>query len=286
MKRRTPPGSLVSIRMFVAAYETGSFTAAAARTHATQSGVSQHIRQLETGLGVHLFGRSKGGGIEPTPVGHSYYRQCVQLLRMHDQAALSIQTFAQGLEGDLAVGIIPSIAQAGVAHALASFVEKHPSVRLQLSEDYSTNLVSRVAAGELDFAIVFLAGGKVGIRSQPFLRTPELLVSGPSSKRPRFLPVRLSEVGPLKLVVPSVNARRATIESYCATYGAEIVRLMELDSLQCGLDFIATGDWSVILPAPAIMSEKSLSLLTINQIIDPPLDLELMLITPAAQVLN
>ena len=283
---RRAPSSLLSIRMFVAAYETGSFTAAAARLYATQSGISQHIRQLETGLGVNLFGRSKGGGIEPTPAGHSYYHQCVELLRMHDKAALSIQTFAQGLEGYISVGISPTIAQAAIASSLTAFVEKHPSIRVHITEDYSARLSERVASQDLDFAIIFRGGDEIGIHSQSFLRTPELLVSGPRSGRPRFLPMRLADVGPLKLVVPGINSRRAAIEAYCATYGAEIVRLLELDSLACVLEFVAVNDWSVILPAPAIMNERSLSRLTINQIVDPPLEAELVLIHPSSEVLS
>ncbi len=43
--------SLRDFHLFVAVYEERSFTAAAAREHATQSGVSQHVRKLEdTGL--------------------------------------------------------------------------------------------------------------------------------------------------------------------------------------------------------------------------------------------
>ena len=50
-------GSLRDIRLFIAAYEERSFTAAAIRENATQSGVSQHIRKLEElhDLGVTQF---------------------------------------------------------------------------------------------------------------------------------------------------------------------------------------------------------------------------------------
>ena len=51
--------SLRDIRIFVAAYEERSFTAAAIREHATQSGVSQHIRKLEEGFRVKLFSRDR-----------------------------------------------------------------------------------------------------------------------------------------------------------------------------------------------------------------------------------
>ena len=60
--------SLIDIRLFVAAYEERSFTAAAERENATQSGVSQHVAKLERLLGVQLFVREKGR-IAATPAG-------------------------------------------------------------------------------------------------------------------------------------------------------------------------------------------------------------------------
>ena len=74
-----PSISLPDISLFVAVYEERSITAAAVREHATQSGVSQHIRKLETTLGVPLFVR-EAAGMQPTPAGETYYRACVDLL--------------------------------------------------------------------------------------------------------------------------------------------------------------------------------------------------------------
>ena len=68
------PESLRSIQVFVAAYEERSFTAAAKREHATQSGVSQHVRKLEERLGAKLFSRDRGC-VVPTPAGEAYYER-------------------------------------------------------------------------------------------------------------------------------------------------------------------------------------------------------------------
>ena len=75
--------SLRDIRLFVAVYEERSFTAAATRENATQSGVSQHIRKIENRFGVKLFGRGSGAVI-PTPAGDSYYRHCIDVLRSRE----------------------------------------------------------------------------------------------------------------------------------------------------------------------------------------------------------
>ena len=89
-----------SIRLFVAAYEERSFTAAAERENATQSGVSQHIRNLERSLGVALFLRDRGRPV-PTPAGDSYYRRCIDVLRAHEAATNAVRTFARGLVGQV-----------------------------------------------------------------------------------------------------------------------------------------------------------------------------------------
>src|SRR5438477_882417 len=98
-------GSLMDIRLFVAAYEEGSFTAAARREHATQSGVSQHIQKLEKSFQLSLFKREKGQ-ITPTPAGDQYYRRCLEVLRAHDAATQGMKTFAGGFDGEIAVGLM------------------------------------------------------------------------------------------------------------------------------------------------------------------------------------
>ena len=50
--------ALRQVRAIIAACEEGSFTRAAARENATQSGISQHVATIERTLGVKLFERS------------------------------------------------------------------------------------------------------------------------------------------------------------------------------------------------------------------------------------
>ena len=58
------------LQYFVAVVEEGTVTAAAARLHVAQPGVSAQIRQLERELGELLLNRS-ARGVTPTEVGRA-----------------------------------------------------------------------------------------------------------------------------------------------------------------------------------------------------------------------
>lgn len=277
-------GSLRDIRLFVAAYEERSFTLAAQRECATQSGVSQHVRNLEDGFGVRLFSRDRGR-ISPTPAGDAYYRRCIDVIRAHDAASRAAAAFAHGLDGQITVGLMPTMTRCSTAPALARLLAAHPNVDVRVVEAYSGALTQMVRAGELDFAIVPGFAGDAGLRCHPFLRTPELLVARAGGPLPGDAPVRLAELGPLQLVLPSrANTRRLTLETYCASVGAEIARVIELDAMFATLDFVCRSDWVTILPA-IMMGRDVGPRLVASPIVEPPLSLDLMLIEPARRAL-
>ncbi|MGH6814972.1 MAG: LysR family transcriptional regulator [Hyphomicrobiaceae bacterium] len=279
-------GSLRDIRLFVAAYEERSFTAAALREHATQSGVSQHIRNLEDALGVKLFARNKSE-VAPTPAGDNFYRRCLDVLRSHEVATRTVKEYATGLTGEIVVGLMPTMTRYTLATALSKFVDAHPNTVVRIIEGYSATLTQQVRAGELDFAIVPAFSGMPGLKSRFFLRTPEVLVSGASSPFERQARVALSSIGPLKLVLPSKpNTRRVSIETYCASNGVTIARIIELDAMLGTLDFVARTDWVTILPGIMMAIDDPGHRLKVNRIHRPEFTLDLVLIEPSRRPMS
>ena len=279
-------GSLRDIRLFIAAYEERSFTAAAVRENATQSGVSQHIRKLEETFGVKLFSRDKAR-VVPTPAGDSYYRRCLEVLRAHEAADRAVRSHARGLDGEIVVGLMPTMTRCVLAPVLAKFMEAHPNLVVRVIEGYSAVLTQRVQANELDFAIVPAFSGGTGLKSHLFLRTPELLVSSPHSSLKQLAPLRLAELGPLKLVVPGqANTRRRLLETYFASNGVRVERLIELDAMLGTLDFVARSDWMTVLPGLMMADDSEPRLFTINPIVDPPFILDLVLIEPSRRPMS
>ncbi len=278
--------SVRDIRLFIAAYEERSFTAAAARENATQSGVSQHIRKLEETFGVHLFSREKGR-VVPTPAGDSYYRRCLDVLRAHEAADRAVRDYAAGFEGEIVVGLMPTMTRCVLAPVLARFIAAHPNMVVRVVEGYSAVLTQQAQAGELDFAVVPAFSGGAGLKSRLFLRTPEVLVSSARSALRHLQPVRLADLGPLKLVVPGkANTRRRLLETYFASNGVAIERLLELDAMLGTLDFVGRTDWVTVLPGIMMAEEGEPRLFNVNPIVAPTFSLDLVLIEPSRRSLS
>src|SRR4029078_8897029 len=92
--------ALRQIRAIIAVCEEGSFTRAAVRENATQSGISQHVPAAERTLRIQLFERSTTG-VKPTPAGQRYYKRCIEAVGHLDNAREEVRGFASRVSGDL-----------------------------------------------------------------------------------------------------------------------------------------------------------------------------------------
>jgi DNA-binding transcriptional LysR family regulator len=275
--------TLRQIRLFVAAYEEGSFTAAAHRENATQSGVSQHIHKLEARFGAALFSRETGA-IRPTPAGDLYYRYCIEILRVHEAARNEMKRFGSGLRGEIIVGLMPTITRSVLGPALATFAAENPNAQVKIVEGFSAILTERVRAGEYAFAVVPALQEGPGLNTRLFHSTPEVLVSRRSSRLAHMTPVRLSDLGPLNLLLPSPpNTRRRTLDTYLASNGVRVRKVLEIDSMFGALDLVASTDWVSIFPGIMMASDIDRDLFNINMIVEPQLILDLVLIEPMRQ---
>jgi DNA-binding transcriptional LysR family regulator len=146
---RSPDPDL--LRAFVEIVDNGTFRLAAKRVHLTQAAVSMQIRRLETVLGCKLFDRS-GRGVRLTTDGEVFYDHARRILRSYREALAAFKDreivgeIAIGLPDDLALSHLPGI----VAHCIARF----PGVRVEIVSEPSRRLLSYLAEGKIDIALV------------------------------------------------------------------------------------------------------------------------------------
>src|SRR6516164_5612263 len=139
------------LRTFVAIVETGSFTQAGEVVHKTQSAVSMQIKKLEERLDHPIFVRD-GRGSKLTEHGErllDYARRIVKL----NVEALAAFSDAE-LFGRVRLGVPDDYADRYLPEIMARFSRAYPGVELSVICEPSVELFERIAANELDLAIV------------------------------------------------------------------------------------------------------------------------------------
>ena len=277
---------LRQILAVIAVCEEGSFTRAAVRENATQSGISQHVAAIERTLKVKLFERTTGA-VTPTPAGLRYYKRCVAAVGTLDQAAEEARTLAGQVTGDLRIGLMPTFTRAVLAPVLEDFVPRCPDVRLHIVEGYSGSLTEMVLDGQLDFAVVPAFEGTVGLKARHLARDREMLISGPKRGLTPLAPVRLADCKPLKIVLPGPdNIRRRNLDTYFQGYGVEVETMLEMDAMIATLEFVARTDWVAVLPSVISVNDIGRGELIVNPIVSPELHAEFVVIQPTRRTLS
>ena len=273
------------LRAFVGVYEEGSFSKAAKRLNATQSGLSMQNQNLEAQIGLKLFERSPRG-VTPTFAGRRLYELAVGLLRQLDEVTAEVKVMSSGISGDIKVGLMPTFTRGVLAPALARFIEDFPNVRVSVVEAYSAVLTDEVAAGRLDFAIVPRAPHREGIATRWLGTDRELLVRRAGAGPAHLGPVRLKDLGPLKLVMPARgNARRDAFDNYAAMHGLKIASLLDMDAMIATLEFVANSDYMTVLPETICANDIDGSARALHPIVEPILTVDYAIIQPAQSAL-
>ncbi len=140
-----------SLRAFRAVATTGSFTAAAAQLHLTQSAVSWKMKRLEERLGATLF-RRDGRELGLTELGRELLDHAERIVAAHDEAVDRLQR--SQLEGTVHLGANDELDAVDLAAVVSSFRRRHPLVQLHVRVGLSTELESDLATGELDLALL------------------------------------------------------------------------------------------------------------------------------------
>lgn len=278
--------TLRQLRSVVAVYEETSFTRAAAREHATQSGVSQHVSAVEATLGVTLFERGSDG-VKPTSAGKRYYEHAVRVLRQLELAATEAREASEGISGTVRAGLMPTFTRAALPPVLDRFLEAHPEIDAQIIEGYSGNLTDMVRAETLDFALVPAGASDTGLTVTHLVRDREMLVSGPALGLTHGHTVRLADLPPLNMIVPThSNVRRERLDAYFQTHGVRIARLLEMDAMMGTLELVAKGNWVSVLPGLICVSDMDGKVRRVCPLDGPPLHSDFVIIEPSRRPLS
>ncbi len=125
----------------------------AERMHATQPGISTHVRQLEEELGVKIFERSGKRLVAVTEPGRIIIEMARRILHEAGNIQAVGAEFADEKHGTLTIGTTHTQARYVLPRQVQAFLRKYPGVRLNIHQGSPAECARQVIEGEADFAI-------------------------------------------------------------------------------------------------------------------------------------
>ena len=241
----------------VTVYECGSFVGAAKRLSITQPAVSQHIKALETELGVTVFDRV-GGKLSVTKQGEKVIR-CAQ--KMIGLSNVLKQELSEGryLRDHLTIGVTRTAESNPIAAALAKYCAENEGVSIKLITESIKNLYEMLKSYELDMAVV------VGRVSDPALQfillDTDYLVLAVSSGHPLAKKnlVTLAELKRERLILRLPNSgTRSLFKAHLESNNMKVSDfnvILELDNVATIKDLVCRDFGVSILPKSVCLDE-------------------------------
>lgn len=280
---------LHKLEIFALVARAGSFSAAAERLLMSQSGVSQHMSELEAALGACLFERGRRG-VTLTLAGQTLLDYTRQLLRLAAEAELAVTDVASLAGGQVAVGATPGVSAYQLPEWVQSFRGRFPKLSVSLKTDITPVIIQSVLAGRLDFGLI---EGEVRAAEWDDLgvlvlrETDQYAVVG---RRHPWWDAAEIEIGQLDgqafIMRQPASQTRIWLEEALRAHGVRPRVVGEFDHVESIKRAVIAGSCLAILPDYAVTDEVALGTLRLLPIRGRPLRRDLKLVWNATGVFS
>ncbi|AAV95103.1 LysR family transcriptional regulator [Ruegeria pomeroyi] len=176
----------------------GSFSAAAARLGVTQSTVTQHVANLEQGVGAQLLLRGRDG-VEVTPTGRELYDLADRLVAVDRALAERLEGFASMRAGRLKV--IANAPQPAL-RIIAAFTARFPEIRIEFGLHDWTTATGMIRSRMADVGLITEAPEHDDWERLCLESTRYVLYCRADSPLAGAGPLRLADLGGQTMILP------------------------------------------------------------------------------------
>ncbi len=175
--------TITQLEYIVAVDTHRHFAKAAEKCFITQPTLSMQIQKLEEKLGSKIFDRSKQPVI-PTEIGEEIIQQARIILNEVKKIDQLISDKQGILQGELKIGIIPTLAPYLLPLFLQPFLKKYPDVIIKVKEMTTDIIVEKLKTGRIDAGLLVTPLQEPSITEYPLFY--EELVAYVSKKNAAF----------------------------------------------------------------------------------------------------
>jgi len=141
------------LEVFCKVYEMKSFSRGGKACMLSQPTVSEHMRYLETFLGVQLFDRL-GRQVVPTRAGDILYDYARRILNLKREAIRTLELYGGKMSGELELGGSTIPGQYILPSLIGKFKQTFTDIRIKLVIADTLNITNMVLEGSLELGVV------------------------------------------------------------------------------------------------------------------------------------
>lgn len=250
-----PKTSLRQIQYFLAAAESGSFSAAARLVNVSQPSLCVQIKKLENGIGANLLTRH-ARGVELTAAGTAFLPHATAALDAINRAERAVADLGVSRAVEISLGVTPTAGRALVADLLHQCKENALAPRIQYREGLSDELWDLVAKGDLDASICYDPSDAATLQILPLYREDLFLIGAPNVLDTVDEPVSLAALGNFPLVLGYQHHRtRQFIENAARVAGADLRSVDEVEPITLKRELLVRHGRCSIIPYGLFLDE-------------------------------
>ncbi len=243
---------LRDLEYLIAVAEERHFHKAAARCFVSQPTLSGQLRKLEEELGVLLVERTNRH-VEMTEVGLAIYEQARRVISETKVIEDIAQTYHDPMNGDLKMGIIPTIAPYLLPIIMPGLSEKFTNLKVWLYEYQTHVLLEKLEHGELDLLILALPIEKHNFTEYDLFREPFRLALHRKNKLAKKKQISLGDINNIEmLLLEEGHCLRGHVLDICHLAGASEGTQFQATSLETLRHMVGENMGLTLMPELAV----------------------------------
>ena len=251
--------------------DTGSFTAAGAKLHVSQSAISRQILLLEDELGEPVFHRI-GRRIRITPAGESLLQLSHRVFQDLQDTVSAISDKQESLNGTMRLVGGMTVCLYVFPALLAEIRRVHPHLDLKITVGTAERSIAMLRSGAGDLGLITLPVDAADLVSVPVLEEELLLVTYPThplAKKKTITPADLSRQHFIVFETGSIT--RTLLEEFFAQQRIKPEIVMETENVEIIKAMVRNGLGISIIPWQAAAADVRTKQLFCSRISGHPL---------------
>jgi len=265
---------LYKLKIFALVAQEGSFSGAAERLLMSQSGVSQHIQDLERHFGTVLFQRGRRG-VALTSAGEQLLEYAQLILKLVAEAEHNLTRPENLAAGQLTIGATPGISVYLMPEWLHNFRVRYPRLTVSLQTNITSQIVASVRGHRIELGFVEGELDDVTasqIRVLVLQEVEQYVVVGRKHSWWGRATIEVRELDDQPFIMRQQNSQtRRWLEQILNQFGVQPRVVAEFDNLELIKRSVISSACLTVLPSYVLREEVESESVRLISVVDAPL---------------